>query len=167
MFDALIARTADALSQLNTLAIPVVRIRFQICPGVDAGIGIAAAPYTVSAGGAQFKSDVTDANGEVTVPILLITMGGVVLRIFDTDYPLSFHVLRAVNTIPGQQKRLDVLGYITGYLLNPLGNRPIDDGNDSGRFQQAINNFQTDQTIAIDGDIGPQTRGRLTSVAGD
>src|SRR5260370_17025158 len=100
MFEALIARTSDALTHLNTLVMPTVRIRFQICPGVDAGIGIASAPYTVSAGGAQFKSDVTDANGELTIPILLITLGGPVLRIFDTHYPLTSHNLQPTIPLP-------------------------------------------------------------------
>jgi hypothetical protein len=167
MFEAIIARTAEGLAHLATLVLPSVRIRFQICPGTEAGLGIAGVDYQVLSNGAVFRSDVTDANGEATVPILLINQGGAVLRIFGTDYNLTFHPLTALTTVTGQQKRLDVMGYFTGYQLLALANNPIDDGNDTTFFQQAIMNFQTDQVIAMDGVIGPVTRGKMQTAAGE
>lgn len=167
MFEALISRTLDGLTHLSTLVMPTVRVRFQICPGTDTGLGIAGVNYRVLQNGVEFKKDVTDANGEATVPILLIQQGGAVLRIFDTDYNLSFHPLQALNTVAGQQKRFDVAGYFTGYQLVELANNVIDDGVDTPRFQQAIMNFQTDQVIAMDGVIGPKTRGKMQKALGE
>jgi len=167
MFEALVSRTAEGLTHLNTLAMPSVRIRFQICPGVDPGLGIAGAAYKILSNGAEFKKGTTDANGEVAVPILLITQGGCALHIFDTDFDLSFHVLQTLTTVAGQQKRFDIMGYNTGYQLVALLNNVIDDGVDNERFQQAIMNFQTDQVIGIDGVIGPKTRGKMQSAGGE
>ena len=124
-------------------------------------------PYQVLLNGTKLKDDTTDANGEVTIEILVIQQGGAVLHIFDTDYNLSFSLLQALSTAEGQQKRLEVMGYFTGYQLVALINNSIDDGVDTPRFQQAIMNFQTDQVIAMDGVIGPQTRGKIQNAGGD
>ncbi len=167
MLEARVTRTSDGLAILNTLVMPTVRLRFQICPGTDAGLGIAGAPYQVLLNGAKLKDDTTDANGEATVEILVIVQGGAVLHIFDTDYNLSFSLLQALTTTPGQQKRLEVMGYLTGYQLAPQLNSAVDDGNDTPAFQQAIMNFQTDQVIAMDGTIGPVTRGKMQTAAGE
>ena len=167
MTEARLTRTSQGLTVLNTLVMPTVRLRFQICPGTEAGLGIANVPYDVILNGTKVKGDVTDANGEATVEILVIQQGGAVLRIFDTDYNLSFSLLRALSTTQGQQKRLEVLGYFTGYQLVALLNNPIDDGVDTPRFQQAIMNFQTDQVLAMDGVVGPNTRAKMKTVVGE
>ncbi len=167
MIEARVTRTSEGLTVLNTLVMPTVRVRFQICPGNRAGLGIANVPYQVLLNGAKLKDDTTDANGEATVEILVIQQGGAVLHIFDTDYNLSFSVLHALSATPGQQKRLEVLGYFTGYQLVALLNNPVDDGVDTPGFQQAIMNFQTDQVLAIDGIIGPKTRASMQNVGGE
>jgi hypothetical protein len=167
MFEARVTRTSEGQTILNTLAMPTVRIRFQICPGTGAGLGIAGVPYQVLLNGTKLKDDTTDANGEATVEILVIQQGGAVLHIFDTDYNLSFSLLQALTTTPGQQKRLEVMGYFSGYQLVALLNNAIDDGIDTPGFQQAIMNFQTDQVIAMDGIIGPTTRGKMQTAAGE
>lgn len=167
MFDALIARTLEGLDHLNTLIMPTARVRFQICPGTGPDLGIADVPYEVLLNGTQFKAANTDANGEATIPVLLFAMGTVVLRIFGTDYNVSFHTLQALNTVAGQQKRFDVMGYFTGYQLVALRNNTIDDDTDTPRLQQAIMNFQTDHVLAMDGIAGPVTRGRMQSEGGE
>ena len=167
MFEARVTRTSEGLTILNTLVMPTVRLRFQICPGTDAGLGIAGAPYQVLLNGTKLKDDTTDANGEATVEILVILQGGAVLHIFDTDYDLSFSILKALTTTDGQQKRLEVMGYFTGYQLTVFPSGPVDDGTDSTGFQQAIMNFQTDQVLAMDGIIGPKTRGAMEKAAGE
>ena len=88
------------------------------------------------------------------------------MRIFETDYEISLHPgLQVLTHIDGRQKRLESLGYMSGYLVDrPLG-RP-DSGNDNSNTQQAIMNLQTDQAVAIDGVIGPQTEGRLKTAVG-
>lgn len=166
MFEALIQRTLEGLTQAVTLVIPAVRVRFQICPGTDAGLGIQGAQYEVVSGGVTVKTDTTDANGEATIPIPLIQTTACVLRIFGTDYPLDISALQPVTTIVGQQQRLNLMGYVTGYQLDAT-NDPTSDGNDSTRHQQGIMNFQTDKALTIDGKIGPKTRGSLTKAAGE
>lgn len=167
MFEARVCRTSEGETVLNTLVMPTVRLRFQICPGTDGGLGIAGVAYQVLLNGAKLKDDTTDANGEATVEILVILQGGAVLHIFDTDYNLSFSILKALTTTEGQQKRLEVMGYFTGYQLVEQLNSAIDDGNDTPAFQQAIMNFQTDQVLAMDGNIGPKTRDAMQKAAGE
>lgn len=167
MFEARVTRTSEGENVLNTIVMPTVRIRFQICGGTDAGLGVAGVPYQVLLNGTKLKDDTTDANGECTVEILVIQQGGAVLHIFDTDYNLSFSLLQALTTMKGQQKRLEIMGYFTGYQIIPQGNLPVDDGNDTPAFQQAIMNFQTDQVIGMDGIIGPVTRGKMQTADGE
>lgn len=162
-FDALITRTLDGLTHLSTLVLPTARLRFQICGGVGAGLGIAGATFTVSFSGAVFMTGATTADGEVSIPAL----EGAVLRIFDTDYTLSFGALPALTALAGQQKRLEVMGYLAGQLTTAFGDSPTADGNDSSSLQAAILNFQSDRNLTIDGLIGPQTRGALQSAAGE
>lgn len=164
MFEAFISRTLDGFTHLSTLVLPTARMRFQICGGVAGGTGVDAVPFTVSFSGVVFMTGTTSADGEVSVPVL----EGAVLRIFDTDYTLGFQTpLPAADSLAGEQKRLEVTGYFTGYLTTPLADNPTSDGNDSSRLQQAIMNFQMDQTLTVDGQIGPQTRGRLKTAAGE
>ena len=168
---ALLTRTMQGLTLLNTLVVPTgeVRLRFQIAPGTDSGLGIAGAQFSLLFGGAQFASGQTDANGELGIPIQQLLSGTVVVRIFDTDYNVSLHRgLQSIESLVGQQKRLDIMGYITGYQLGEFDNlshRP-DDGLDGVRTQQSIMNFQTDNSLSIDGEIGPQTKGALKSQVG-
>lgn len=165
-----VGRTSEGEDLVNTLAVvnEVVKIRFQIAPGTDAGLGIASADYEILVGGAQHSTGQTNADGEVEVPLQPLLTGPVVVRIFGSDYNLTLHAgLQAVTTLAGQQKRYDILGYITGYQLNTVGNNPPDDGTDGVRTQQAIMNFQTDSNLAIDGTVGNQTRTNLTTKAGE
>lgn len=171
MLEALLARTMEGLPTLNTLvtSLLVVRLRFQIAPGTASDLGIANVPYSLLSGGTQFETGQTDANGEVAVPLSpLLTGSTIVVRIFGTDYDLSLHAgLQAINGMNGRQKRLDVLGYMTGYQLTGIANAVPDDGNDGPRTQQSIMNLQTDQNLTIDGDIGPQTTNALRAQTGE
>ena len=64
--------------------------------------------------------------------------------------------LDPVDTISGQQARLLNLGYYRGTLeeRNPA------------EMRSAIEEFQCDQALAVDGDCGPITQGRLKKVHG-
>jgi hypothetical protein len=172
LLSALVTRTAEGLEILNTLVVPTgeVRLRFQIAPGTGGGLGISRAQFSLLFGGEEFASGTTDANGEVGIPIQQMLSGGVVVRIFGTDYNVTFHPkLQPVGILTGQQKRLDIMGYITGYQLGEFrtaSGRP-DDNINGVRTQQAIMNFQTDQSLDIDGVIGPQTINALKSQVGE
>src|SRR5207237_1058184 len=83
-----------------------VRLRFQIAPGTDSGLGIAGAQFSLLFGGAQFASGQTDANGELGIPIQQLLSGTVVVRIFDTDYNVSLHPgLQSPESLAGQPAR--------------------------------------------------------------
>ena len=122
---AFLTKTIQGLTLLNTLVVPTgeVRLRFQIAPGTVSGLGIAGAQFSLLFGGAQFASGQTDANGELGIPIQQLLSGTVVVRIFDTDYNVSLHPgLQSPESLAGQQKRLDIMGYITGYQLGEFDN---------------------------------------------
>jgi hypothetical protein len=167
MFEAFVQRVLEGLSHFNTIAMPIVKIRFQVAPGTGTGLGINGVPFQVLVGGAAVHAGTTDPNGEVTVPIPFIAAGNCVLRIFDTEFPLDFRpALDAVTTESGQLQRMDQMGYVTGYQLSDTIEPSVDVTRNTERSRQCCLNFQADAGIAIDDDIGPQTRGQLTTQAG-
>lgn len=173
MFDLNVARTMQGLAPVNTVAVPMLDtpVRFQICPGTDAGAGIQGLAFTLAFGGNDFAAGTTTADGDVLVPSLLLLIADVTVKMLGGDYVVSANpALPAIGTIAGQQKRLEVLGYVQGYQLAPLLNNVFDDGADSPRHQQAIMNFQADRNppdaLAIDGVIGPATSGVLRTQVG-
>lgn len=167
MFEALVQRVLEGLSQFNTIAMPIVRIRFQLAPGTGTGLGIDGVPFQVVIGTTVVHAGTTDPNGEVTVPIPFITAGNCVLRIFGTDFPLDFAPsLDAVTDVAGQLQRMDQMGYVTGYQLSADIDPSTGAVRNTERSRQCCLNLQTDASIAIDDDIGPQTRGQLTTRAG-
>lgn len=168
--EAPVARTSEGEDLANTLTAVtgVVKIRFQIAPGTDAGLGIASVPFRILSGGTEIGNGSTNADGEVEVPLQPLLTGAVVVRIFETDFNLTLHPgLQAVTTRAGRQKRYDILGYMTGYQLVPIGSAVPDDGTDGARSQQSIMNFQTDSNLGIDGAEGNNTRTQLTTKAGE
>ena len=168
--NAPVGRTSEGEDLANTLTAirDVVRIRFQIAPGTDAGLGIENADYRILSGGTEMANGQTNADGEIEVPLQPLLTGTVTVRIFESDFDLSLHPgLQAVTTVAGQQKRYDILGYITGYQLGTAGSAAPDDGLDGTKTQQAIMNVQTDGNLAIDGTVGNQTRNSLTTKAGE
>ena len=167
MFEAFVQRVLEGLTQFNTIAMPIVRIRFQLSPGTGTGLGIASVPFQVLVGGVAVHAGTTDANGEVTVPIPFVVAGGCVLRIFDTEFPLDFTpALDPVTSALGQLQRMDQMGYVTGYQLDATIEPSTDTTRNTERSRQCCLNVQADAGIAIDDDIGPQTRTQLTTLAG-
>jgi hypothetical protein len=160
-----LARSIERLLTRNVLALRVIKLRLQTAGGTGADLGVANAPFTVSLAELQVASGQTDANGELT---LLIAPGEVLqVQMLDTTYNVAFGpAMEALTNLRGQQKRLEVLGYLTGYLLSPLGNDIPDDNTDGPRTRQAALNFQTDQNLTIDAVIGPDTRNALRTATG-
>lgn len=168
MIDVEVARTMADLMGLNVLTLATIPLRFQIAPGTAASLGIANVDFAISFDGSEIASGQTTADGEVSIPLLAL-MGGspAVLRIFDTDFNLTLHPgLQAVSGLDGRQRRLEHLGYMTGYQLVVIGGDQPDDNTDGPRTQQAIMNFQMDESLTIDGDIGNQTSGKIKSKVG-
>ena len=175
--DGLIARTFEELSHTNTLVVGSVRARFQIAPGVGTGLGIAQADYQLLFNDELFRTAKTDSQGEVEIPLQLISMGTVKLKIFGTEYVIALNPPIAPLNPPapgglitqGQRDRLDLMGYFTGYLIGKPKDEiilnAVGDPLDSANVQQAILNFQTDNDLTMDGDIGSNSTQKLRQKA--
>lgn len=165
-----VTRTSEGEDLVNTLTAirDVVKIRFQIAPGTGSNLGIAGVDFRILSGGTEIANGQTNADGEVEVPLQPLLTGEVTVRIFESDFDLTLHAgLQAVTTRAGQQKRYDILGYMTGYQLGTVGNAAPDDGTDGTKTQQSIMNVQTDGNLSIDGTVGNATRTDLTTKAGE
>ena len=157
-----VTRTADDLDHGNTLVLPDVKVRFQIAPGTASGLGIDGAEYVLLISGTEIGRDRTNADGEIALPLRAVMDRTLTVRIFETEYAFEIHPgLQAIDTRRGQQKRLDIAGYMTGYQRSAVGSDEPDDGTDGTRTQQSILNLQADSDIGVDGDIGPQTLGAI------
>jgi hypothetical protein len=172
MVKTFVARTFDGAPTGNRNNTPDFPLLFQIAPGAGAGLGIAGVPFTIDAAGQTRLSGTTTAEGAVMVPGSLLNAGPVTVRIFDTDYTVQLEDPDLGGTaLAGSQKRLDVLGYMTGVLLDAAPDTPANNGALDTRTMQATLNFQTDRnssdgSIAIDADLGDQTRRALRREAG-
>lgn len=164
--EALVARTATDQQGVNTIVVLTYPVRFQFAPGAANGLGIVGADFVVTAGGAEIASGTTDANGEVQIPIIPLFSGPATVTILGADYVFSFHPQQKAEVLAGVQQRLDRLGYMSGYQLKALPSAASDDGLDGPETQQAIMNFQSDETLALDGVVGPITRQTLVSKTG-
>jgi len=160
------ARAVRELATRNVLALRRVRVRFQIGGGEDDALGIADAQWELRLNDVEIASGRTDANGEVS---FLIAAGErLILNIFGTDYRVGLHPgLEPVAKMEGRQKRLDALGYLTGYLRDSIGNAVPDDGEDGVRTRQAVLNLQCDRNLVIDSVAGRRTRATLTTDVGE
>lgn len=166
MLEALVPRILEGLTHFASIVIPHVRIRFQLAPGTEAGLGISGVPYEVFLNGASIATGTTDANGEVVVPTLPAGGGNAVLKIFGTEYNINLlNSWDAENTTIGQQQRLDQLGFIHGYQLSAVTDPPSD-GTLTPRFHDAINNIQWEKNLKVDGTTTATTTGPLKTDAG-
>ena len=159
------ARSLAELASRNILTLRKVSIRFQFGGGADDTLGIADAAWTLTLNGRTVGQGRTGTDGEVS--FFISSSETPTLRIFDTDYEVNLHAgLEAITELEGQQKRLDSLGYLTGYQLNPAGNDEPDDGNDGVNTRQATLNLQTDTNLTMDSVIGSRTRHKITDTYG-
>ena len=160
-----LARALSELSSRNILTLRRVKLRFQIGGGTDDALGVENATWTLTLNGRAVGNGTTGADGEVS---FLISPGEtLVLNIFDTDYNIRLHAgLQPVTQRNGQQKRLDALGYMTGYLRTPIASDQPDDGTDGPRTRQSLLQFQTDETLRMDSVPGNRTRTALTNKLG-
>lgn len=70
--------------------------------------------------------------------------------------PLKIGHLDPVEEISGQVARLNNLGYFPGRL----------DGSDADALKSAVEEFQCDHGLKVDGDCGPKTKAKLKEVHG-
>jgi hypothetical protein len=105
---------------------------------------------------------VTDATGKIVHPITPDTKDAM-LVIKDPQTPFSYiqipikiGYIDPVDQVSGQAARLNNLGYDAG------------DGSDddADQFQSALEEFQCDQGLTVDGKCGPATQAKLKQVHG-
>jgi LysM repeat protein len=72
----------------------------------------------------------------------------------DTQIPIKIGNLDPVDELSGQVARLNNLGYFPG------------DGTDAAALESAIEEFQCDNSLTVDGICGPQTQAALKQVHG-
>jgi LysM repeat protein len=110
----------------------------------------------------DFRTVTTDGTGRIeqTIPP---TARSVTLVIRDPQTPvenneMSIKIgnLDPVNEVSGQQGRLINLGYLVGDV-NQV---------DQTAFESAVEEFQCDQSLTVDGICGPQTQAKLKQVHG-
>ena len=155
-----------------------VIVRFQVCPGDASGLGIANAPYVVRdgapPGGAEVARGTTNLFGEVPVGRLRRGAHRTVV-VFDTQYDVDLHP--GVDPIspsarpcdPSIKKRLDTLGYLTGYLTSPVpvgSDSFVDNEEDRPRCEQGLQAFQADHGLASDAVLTDPTKQQLRQSAG-
>ena len=78
------------------------------------------------------------------------------LVILNRDFPIKIGHLDPVDQINGYRERLNNLGYNAG---------SSEDSNDA-QFRSAIEEFQCDQHLKVDGTCGKQTQAELKKVHG-
>jgi hypothetical protein len=85
---------------------------------------------------------------------------------FDAREPLALEIggLDPVDTRSGQEERLRNLGYYGGPPSQPAAT--ADAPPDSEEFRSAVEEFQCDHGLGIDGVLGPQTRAALLKAHG-
>jgi hypothetical protein len=104
----------------------------------------------------------SDAKGKIEKEIPLdAKQGTLVIRGDQTPFrdeiiPIKIGDLDPVDQITGQVARLNNLGYFAGEL----------DGSDADAFESAVEEFQCDHGLTIDGDCGPKTQAKLKEVHG-
>lgn len=105
---------------------------------------------------------VSGADGKIEQEIPVTAQKGE-LVVKDGDTPLKnvkleiqIGHLDPVEEVSGQKARLSNLGY---YLGSP-------DNDDASRFQSAVEEFQCDNGLSVDGDCGPNTQAKLKQVHG-
>jgi N-acetylmuramoyl-L-alanine amidase len=105
----------------------------------------------------------TDGNGklELEIPMLakqsvLVIRDAAQTPHHDVEIPIKIGHLDPVEEITGQQARLNALGY----FLDDL------DGKTGPDFQSAVEEFQCEHALKVDGICGPMTQAKLKQVYG-
>jgi hypothetical protein len=122
---------------------------------------IAAAPCVLTVEGERHPRT-TDATGKIEVDIPLTASAGVLIvrtpetAIDDIAIPVRIGDLDDVDVVKGQKQRLANLGYYVGAI----------DETRNPAFQLAVEEFQCDHGLHVDGDCGPKTQARLKAEHG-
>lgn len=108
----------------------------------------------------------TDAKGKIEHDVSpTAKTGGVIVKdpqspLNDVVIPIKIGHLDPVDETSGQTGRLNNLGYFAG----PLEDRSAEDNKQA--FQSAVEEFQCDHGLKVDGICGPQTQAKLKEAHG-
>jgi len=128
-------------SARKVVTFTVVFQRFPGVNGTDQDRGIGGAPFKLRVSGQPDKIDKTNPDGSVKV--VMPAGAAAILDIFGSSYELSPKAgIEALNTIPGVQRRLDMLGYHPGAINGTVGVETDD----------AVLKLQADNKQDTDGD---------------
>lgn len=72
------------------------------------------------------------------------------------EIPIKIGHLDPIDTLSGQKARLNNLGYFAGNVTGPADDQ----------FESAVEEFQCDNSIGVDGKCGPTTQSKLKQVYG-
>lgn len=97
----------------------------------------------------------TNGNGQIEQKIPKTAESGK-LTILDMEVPVQIGHLDPVEEVSGQQVRLNNLGYNAGEVS----------GTNEEQLRSAIEEFQCDYGLTVDGICGPQTQAKLKEVHG-
>jgi hypothetical protein len=104
----------------------------------------------------------TDPRGKIEVEIPPAASTGMLIlstsetALDEIAIPVRIGALDDADVVPGQKERLSNLGYYVG---------PIDDRKDQA-YKLAVEEFQCDHGLKVDGDCGKQTQARLKTAHG-
>jgi N-acetylmuramoyl-L-alanine amidase len=120
---------------------------------------IAGEPYAVLVEGTTIQ-DKTGAKGQIEKEIPLdaheavLVIQGPGTPFENVPFPVKIGDLDPVEEVSGQLARLNNLGYFPG------------DGTDQDAFESAVEEFQCDHGLTVDGKCGPITQAKLKKVHG-
>jgi hypothetical protein len=140
---------------------PPVPTKARLVLQTFAGKPVANAPCTVTLGVAGTKL-ATDGTGRLELEVPPgVSSGEVVLdgtgtTLHGVTIPFTISALPPESTILGQEARLNNLGYRAGTTADPT----------SREFRSAVEEFQCDEGLTVDGKCGPVTQAKLRSVHG-
>ena len=126
------------------------------------GMPLGGAACTVRFAGQEPRTLTTDGSGALAIDLAPGAAAGVLeirapgSRFDGTVMHLHVGHLDPVTDVSGQEARLNNLGYRAG----ASGERDDED------FRSAVEEFQCDEALAVDGICGPATRARLVAVHG-
>ena len=116
---------------------------------------------------AEVSQLVTDGKGKIETDIkpgvhnAALTVKDSKSPLNDVVIPIKIGHMDPVDTEPGQKARLNNLGYSAG----PPDGKPEDE-NQAAAFLSAVEEFQCDHGLSVDGKCGPVTQAKLKQVHG-
>ena len=146
--------TGRSTGQTHCFQIKRCVLRLQILAEEAYHTPLADRPYSLTLGGKP-SSKITSGIGLLTEAIP-VDAEEVLLRLEDREIPVKIGHLDPVDTESGQTARLTNLGYYWGDPEN----------RETEAFLSAVEEFQCDHQLQVDGKCGPKTQNRLKQIHG-